>query len=775
LVSKPTLTYHAVYNRIFHNPVEVTYKQLGYDTFNYFGDKSYMATELNGDMAEVPLAYPNPLDSTQALYSFDYPVFSMERQYRIQLQVAERYLYNNNPATGKIDLVTLGGGKARMQNGMKAFSDKTLFEPPVEIDSLGRALFTLKADQTTTLLTGLNALKTVSFTVERDGTFYEAAPLHGYVLNMFPVGEAKTVLSEGQPVLFDILRDPPGSYSTNTLAKGATLNYTYMMNMTISAGLYFSYKEGKKLQTVSASVVAPQGSGTAVGPIYMGDAYEGDVDQLMYNAQGSKAFSYTMALNNAVSTSGDPSMVGADADVYIGTVQNVVVTPMSTIRAVTDSMYNAIIARTAPDGAMVSEVGKTIDYGTVVEIASGTRIGKNGKEEKFHLIRDVALGYGPKVQSQFIYSQKQILTQIIPDKAKEIIDLMYLGTKEDAQKIANSTQRPVYLSLREPTDSLFAVVNSKKIDGHTYNDTIDKAEKGINYLVVLPKGKTSKDFSDEVIEKYQTIKAWIQMIAQNEGEKMTAHDLVANYDVAGTAGVNYSETFDSNFSTSWMNYFPIATQVDYFGAGSKALTYYTAATSLGVTLASSIALSLQEMKTWTTPTADGSNVNMNRGTKSEVYFSGDLFQWTLVPVALFNTVGADSQAKAYNRTESFTIAPDASSHLNVDVYRTKIPVNENDEFAGVTDVFTNFNYNTLTEDVQYYVQKALKEDKIQGPRGFVFRTRGGSTANPWEDERKTQFYDPGKVLDARTLKICNPKIRLDKQSVSGVSVNDAAH
>ncbi|MBR0202411.1 MAG: hypothetical protein IJQ44_08130 [Bacteroidaceae bacterium] len=774
-VENPTASYHAVYNRIFHNPVEVTYKQLGYDTFNYFGDKSYMATELNGDMAEVPLAYPNPLDSTQALYSFDYPVFSMERQYRIQLQVAERYLYNNNPATGKIDLVTLGGGKARMQNGMKAFSDKALFEPPVEIDSLGRALFTLKADQTTTLLTGLNALKTVSFTVERDGTFYEAAPLHGYVLNMFPVGEAKTVLSEGQPVLFDILRDPPGSYSTNTLAKGATLNYTYMMNLSISAGLYFSYKEGKKLQTVSASVVAPQGSGTAVGPIYMGDAYEGDVDQLMYNAQGSKAFSYTMALNNAVSTSGDPSMVGADADVYIGTVQNVVVTPMSTIRAVTDSMYNAIIARTAPEGGMVSEVGKTIDYGTVVEIASGTRIGKNGKEEKFHLIRDVALGYGPKVQSQFVYSQKQILTQIIPDKAKEIVDLMYLGTKEDAQKIANSTQRPVYLSLREPTDSLFAVVNSKKIDGHAYNDTIDKAEKGINYLVVLPKGKTSKDFSDEVIEKYQTIKAWIQMIAQNEGEKMTAHDLVANYDVAGTAGVNYSESFASNYSTSWMNYFPIATQVDYFGAGSKALTYYTAATSLGVTLASSIALSLQEMKTWTTPTADGSNVNMNRGTKSEVYFSGDLFQWTLVPVALFNTVGADSQAKAYTRTESFTIAPDASSHLNVDVYRTKIPVNENDEFAGVTDVFTNFNYNTLTEDVQYYVQKALKEDKIQGPRGFVFRTRGGSTANPWEDERKTQFYDPGKVLDARTLKICNPKIRLDKQSVSGVSVNDAAH
>jgi hypothetical protein len=47
-------------------------------------------------------------------------------------------------------------------------------------------------------------------------------------------------------------------------------------------------------------------------------------------------------------------MVGADADLYIGSVQNVVVTPMSTIRAVTDSMYQAIIARTAPQGGMIS-------------------------------------------------------------------------------------------------------------------------------------------------------------------------------------------------------------------------------------------------------------------------------------------------------------------------------------------------------------------------------------------------------------------------------------
>lgn len=71
--------------------------------------------------------------------------------------------------------------------------------------------------------------------------------------------------------------------------------------------------------------------------------------------------------------------------------------------------------------------------------------------------------------------------------------------------------------------------------------------------------------------------------------------------------------------------------------------------------------------------------------------------------------------------------------------------------------------------------KSLQSMKVNGPRGFIFRTRGGSTRNPWEDQRVTQVYSPGSQLDARTLKVCNPKIRLDKQSVSGVSVNDAAH
>ena len=772
-VVNPKANYYAVYNRIYHAPVEVTYKQLGYDSFDYFGDKNYYANDLTGETAEVPLAFPNPANTTQAKYTFDYPVFSVERKYTIELQVGENYPYNNDPA-GKVDIVRLGGGIAMMQNGMKPGS----YDEPVMIDSLGRARFTLTAGQTSTLLTEKSALKTVSFTVMRDGTYLEAEPLQGYVLNMFPVGTSKDILTEGQPVLFDILRDPPGAYSSNTLAKGATLNYTYMMNLTLMAGVSLWYKTGKELQTITAGVEAPEGFGSAMGSISAGKTEEGTVNELIYNAQGSKAFSYTMAIGNNISTSGDPSMVGADADLYIGAVQNVVVTPMSTIRAVNKKMFDRIAGRQGGINK-ASEVAKNIDYGTVVKIAEGF----DAKGDSIYLIRDVALGYGPKINSQFIYSQKQILTEIIPNKAKEIVDMIYCGTKDEAQAIADKTGKPVYWSLREPTDSMFAVVN-KPLDGHAYNDYIDKAEKGINYMVVRPKGTTSDQFKDEVTEKYQILKDWTDMIAQNEMEKLRAYDLLTNYDIAGAQGVNYSETYQSDYQESFTHHFPVATEVDYFGPG---ISYATSAFSIFGTIIGSYLASMAEMKLWKDPTT-GINYNENGG-QTSVSFSGDLLQWRILPVALYSTIGSNSEAKSYNRTESFTIATDPMSRLSVDVYRVRPLFTTSDteshnminprftsnDTVGFTNIFTNYQFDKMSDLVNDFVGKSLKEQDIIGPRGFVFRTRGGATQNPWEDKRSTVFYDTGRTLDERTLKIVNPKIRLDKQSVSGVSVNDAAH
>ena len=760
-VADPALSYNAIYNRIYHSPVEVTYKQLGYDTFNYFGDKNYYATDLAGRSTEVALAYLDSIDSVTVHYSFGHPVFSVERKYTIELQVGENYPYNNDP-TKTVDIVRLGGGVAMMQNGLNPGS----YDKPVEVDSLGRARFTLQPKQTPVLLTGENAIKTVTFTVMRDGSFIEAKPLDAYVLNMFPIGTSKDILTEGEPILFDILRDPPGSFSTNTLAKGATLNYTYTMNLTLTAGVSIWYKSGKELQLVDATVAAPAGAGKAVGPISGGSTEEGTVNEIMYNLQGNKAFSYTMAINNNISTSGDPSMVGADADLYIGAVQNVVVTPMSTIRAVTKQMYKQIVGSLGGENK-ASEVAKHVTYGSMAKIAEGC----NAKGDSIYLIRDVSIGYGPKIQSQFVYSQKQILTQIIPNKAKEIVDMMFCGTKAEAQAVADSTGHPVYWSLRAPTDSLFAVVNRQMLKDTLYNYCIDKPQKGINYMVVIPTGRSHEEFKDEVTERYKILKNWTEMIAQNEMEKLQAYDLLTNYDIAGAQGVNYSETFDANFADSWTHHFPVVTEVNFFAPASG---YVASAGSLTATILSGYLASMEEMKYWKQPSATPTVSNDVEGKKINVTFSGDLLQWKVTPVFLYQTVGATSGAKAFNRTESFTIACDPMSRLNVDVYRVR-PNTSLKDSVGLTNIFTNYNFNKMYNEVYKQVEKELKSSDILGPRGFVFRTRGGATQNPWEDKRVTQFYNSGRTLDERTLKICNPKIRMDKQSVSGVSINDAAH
>ena len=786
IIYQPTAKYHAVYNRIYHSPVEVTYKQIGYDNFDYFGDKTYASSELTGETVQVPLVYSvrkpnwpaNRKDSLVAVYTLGHPVFSIERKYNIQLQVGERYLYNNDPL-GRVDLVPLKGGTAYMHNGMRAlsFDDLNTIREPQELDSLGQCIFTVKADQTSNMA---NCLRTVTFTVERDGTFIQAEPLQGYVMNMFPVGAGQDIMTEGAPILYDILRDPPGAYSTNTLAKGATINYSYMMNLTLAAGLFANLKVGDKLETVTAQVMAPQGVGTAVGPIHGADNSDSNIDMFVYNGNGSKAFSHTMVVGNNISTSGDPSMVGADADLYIGSVQNVTVTPMSTIRAVTNEQLTRLAARLGKttiellnEGAKVeSEVGQNVDYGSVSVIATG--LDANGKP--IYLIRDIALGYGPKIQSQFVYSQKQLLTQIIPQKAKEIVDMMYLGTKEEAQTIADRTKKAVYLSLRMPTDTTFAVVNKKvngKVDGHPYNRTIDKAQPGINYLVVLPKDAKDEDYSDEVEEKYQVVKAWMDMIAQNENEKLHVRDKLNNFDVAGAAGVNYSETFDASYSSSWSNYFPIATEVDYFGLGAG-VSNVLSAVGIAGSFASAIGLSLKEMNAWATPSVTGVHMDTEDGTASTVTFAGKYLHWSLFPIASYTSIGADSEARSYNRTESFTIACDPASHLNVDVYRAYFNGDDYEKDVDVYNVFTNDNFYNMYDVVSDQVEKSLKTAKITGPRGFIFRTRGGATQNPWEDQRVTKVYDPGTVLDQRTLKIVNPKIRLDKQSVSGVAIDDAA-
>ena len=752
-----TTTYNAKYNRIYHAPVELVYKQKTYDSFDYLGDKFYKLKNVDGTSTKVPLATADATAPGGVKYTFGHPVFSLNIKYPLLLSAVERYYWNNDQTSLNIDVVKVGGGKVTIQNGLKITDNRKV----VELDENGEALTNLEADQTPWLLTGDDALRTVTMTLEQDGTNYEAKPIKGYVLNIFAMADSKDILSVSQPTLIDILRDPPGGGSYATLEKGSTLKLSYTLDMKYKGGLNLTYVSGTKLANFTGLVTAPYGVGSTYG--LNNNADTETVLDFEYAISGEKgrAFAYTMNVAQDIKTSSDINMVGANADLYIGMVQNLVVTPASTIRAIPDHIFKQMEGQlggyTLPDGS-------TQKYGSLVEIASGVA----ANDTLYHLVRDESLMVGPKVESTFIHSQKYIITQLLPSLVEKCRSLMFIGTAAEAQQRANATGKAVYRSLLPADDDAFAVMNVKNGEPFYYTSSMPQ-ENNMSYVIHIPAGRSETEFPDEVAQNCSNIQSWVAMIAQNEQEKLNAFELVRNYDVDGGSSINYSESFSSEYNISNYMHLPGFISGSFFDETGADMGF-AAASIIGIKVANKFIKMLWD-KMSTTAQADG--VENDKNFTCRVHFTGKTFEFRILPVLDFDVKDVSYESKIFNRKESFHIGLNSKSHLDFDVYRVKTSTDEITS-AGLFDVFTGQNFYDCVDYVDDYIDRDIDMSKCIYARSFVYRTRGGATACPWENERKTLFYRKGTTLDERTKKIENPKIKLDKQSVSGVAYGEPA-
>ena len=706
--------YQAKYSRIYHSPVIIDYRQQGFSKFDFFGDQYYLFKNLAGSKQKLTLAYgvkkenwpKSKKDSLETRYTFGYPVFSIEKKYPLWISATEKYYYNNNMQSDTIDVVSLPGGVVTIHNGMV----DALHRDTVQLDSLGQGNYVMEIAQKPYLLTGDDALGTMTMTLLQDGTHYEAEPLKGYVFNVLQPTGAQDIMSCSQPLLLDVLRDPPGGSSHATLAKGSTLKRAYTMDMAWKAGLTIGMNVGAALKTSTGLVAAPMGVGTYVSSgIDLAVGAESSIN-LAFSGSGERAFEYTMTTTEDISTSSDPKLVGADGDLYIGTVQNIEVRPGTAIRAIPDSTFQ--------------RSGGELESGRMVEIARGI----DHEGYPLHLVRDEVLTYGATLRSNFVHSQHYIIHQLIPQLTEQCQSLMFTGTKEEAQMQANALDKPVYLSKVSRESERF----------------------GAEYEMILP-ANTSKKFEDEVHRYHQSLKTWIEMISRNEKAKMNATDLVANYDVDGGTTINYSESFQSDYSI--MNSFvsPFTPITDgYFDNGLA-----DAAALIG-TLAANV-------------------IGLSNGTKASVEFKGmgANIEVILSPVASFSVTPKHTESSSYSRTESFTVSMDKRSHLDFDVYRAT-SLSDPLPAYGTDDIFLSQDFWKQRTYVNAYLGREFKTSDFRYPTSFVYRTRGGATCRPWEDERKTLFHEPGKVMDERTKKIENPQITMDKQSQSGVPFGEPA-
>ncbi len=739
-VTDPVEKYNAKYSRIYHSPVIIDYRQQGFDPFDYFGERYYSYQNLSGQKEKLALAYgvrkpdwpQGKRDSLETRYTFGHPVFNIDRKYGFTISAIEKYYYNNNPKSDTIDVVHLEGGVVTIHNGMVSATHRDT----LHLDSQGQGNYTIEAAQTPYLLTGDDALHTVTMTLEMDGTHYEAEPLKAYVLNIKPKEGATDILTFSSPQLIDILRDPPGGGSKATLSKGSTLKYAYQMDMSWSAGASFTFSTGSGLNSFTGVVAAPMGAGGVGGFNTIASSDLSTSLDIVWSGSGNRAFNYTMNVNEDISTSSDKKLVGADGDVYIGVVQNIVVKPATAIRAIPHSAFQ--------------QMAGSVEKGRMVEIAQG----RDDRDSLLHFVRDEIVTYGPELTSNFVHSQYYIVRQLIPELAEQVFSMMFIGTAADAKAKANATGKTVYRSLVGKDDPEFGASKYERIYPDNYTGSM----------------------VDSVSIFHNAMTEWVKMIARNEQEKLSvqAKNLVKNFDIDGGTSMSYGESFTSDYSNTSSFVMPFGSAAsDYFENKGGDVTLSILAV-LGPTAAKLVS-SVLKTKTGATQGATGTGKDKGGHMQVEVQALGTTFHFGLIPSMSFDVKPKSTESKAYTRKESFTISMDKKSHLDFDVYRVT-PSSQKASVGDLSamDVFYNKNFFEQAEDNKDYLKRNLKLEDYDTPRSFVYRTRGGATCRPWEDERTTMFYEPGKVMDERTKKIENPIITMDKQSLSGVPYGEPA-
>ena len=768
----PVVSYNAKYSRIYHNPVELTYKQQTYDSFSYLGDKYYKYKQVDGTSLKIPLAEEK--EDGGVSYTFGYPVYSLYMQYPTKLSAVERYYWNNDQNSGIVDEVKVGGGQVTVQNDMLIKNNRQV----VKLDENGEGTVIITVDELPYLLTGKDALRTITMTLTQDGTTYEAKPIQAYVLNIFRNGSAKDVISIDNPQCLDILRDPPGAYSSATLGRGSTLTTAFSMDMSLRVGSSLGMEVGKKLDNYFG--VVSVASATEYGTLNMSKNIELFDFDIIYRMKNTMDVSYTATLKQDISTSAEPSMVGAPADLYIGTMGNMIVTPASTIRAIPDNVFQQMAARV---GGTYSIAGMRLS-GTLLEIAQG----RAADGTLYHLVRDESLTAGNKVKSSFVYTQQHILNEIIPSLIEQSRSMMFIGSAEEAQAKANATGQLVYRSLVPADSPDFAVTNMK--DGESVFNAYQPGkadDPDMSYVIHVPQGWNTENLRDSVAGNWSIVQSWVEMISTNEMQKQNVVDLAANYSLDGGGQVSYGEEFTSRMVMGMHSQLPF--MIGAPKLNSKSLAILNVLGGFGPSLVKTLFQWINKK------TSNKTNNDLNQN-GTEIDFPGFHVKFNVSPVFDLDVTDWGKSETVVSRKESFNIKMNPMSHLDVDVYHVqpltviamdmmkklqeeKKKNGEEEEEKDVPDP----DFRDMSSSLTYFGMTDMGKDALAMtndvssllyPVSFVYRTRGGATAQPWEDERQALFYNSGNVLDARTKKIENPKIKLDKQSISGVSHSEPA-
>ena len=719
------------YSITYRSPIDITCTQLRYGIAEpYLGEKSMTRQNIKNELVEIPLVEKDSNDVWQ--YTFGHPVFATG-DYTFRINAHEDYYYNNDKSSTKHERVPINGGDMKVYNGLHASEEtqtlSSLFPKweqatqhllglGAQFNEAGQIDVTVPVDYVSFNKTGNQALRVLDVAIDLDGRHIEKQVISAYVTGNRTKGNDYAMSVDAGVELLDVLRDPPGAKSYAFIESGTSYTYNYNWTLDVKLGIQFNGSYGTGMGLFLGSYI---GSTPGIPSIFSGNSYSSTITNgfslpLTSSMTWKHGGSYTFTTNNRIETASDNWFVGSRGDIYLGVAQSAVFQMLDAVKPIDSLTYVSLAAQ------LKDSVGVT---GSTATVAEGH--GLDGKA--YYLVVGEEIAGGGRVKGSFAYSQDYILTVLLPQLIELRDQLLVTGDSATVQSIADAKQEPVYWSHVMPTDTTFALSN---------------------YQIVYPTGETPWMEVNRVAEYNNMIASWMNLIAQNEKEKLTVMagvnaDLVDTYFVSNGVKLSHTETYDAVENHAF--------KIDGVGFNpSTALTTKSIVTSIDkISEAASKALaSIYQV-------GDNGKIIALQPTGVITRVPTASFDWNINPIFDINFDRDPNWSENRSRTAGFVLEPDEYSYMNVSVLRWK----EEDN-----------TFNKSTYDVRETVDDGNDYDDYAYLYGsYIYKLNGGATKCPWEGPEESIFYEQGgrpAQLSSGTLKLENPTIDIIHHEISDV-------
>lgn len=602
-----TLTYHETYSITYRTPVVLHAEQIEIGTpKDYFGEKSMEAANWGDTIVhKISILRTDSAGHTTG-YLFGHPVFSMYNEYVFDVSAREHYYYNGDVNEIRQWHVDIKEGDITIYNGLKK-QIETLTAPIHPITH--KATFNIAVDNASFVLQGENALRQVEMRMNVNGLYVYGEPIRGFVSGMQSKGVDAAVAIGTEVKVLDVIRDPYGSGSYAYVEAGTTYDANYNSNGKYKVGLSVQFSSGSTNHISNGLVAAPMGAGTYTGMSTVNTSATVS-SELPINAaiEWYSNGHYSFTTSEMIRTSSDPSMVGAKADVYIGTTYEICAEMTDAVAMIDSTMYRMMQPAFLAGKAHL--------------------LAQPDDDSPYYLVVGEQVGVSTTYPVRFAHSQHHIINVLLPKLIQERNALIQMDDSVALQTLANATKKACYGSL-------------VPADAHDFG----LAGK---YRVYYPAGGSG---SDEIALYNQSILRWLEIIYDNELTKVQAPYLgkpLNNYTIDAGTSVRYSETGSHS------------------GGSDGYFNWMNGVTDAGIGLTKDLLYLLTTYLTSRTPTAP----TQKEATMTEFDIFGVKFNFRINPILESSGSGVSNVVtKGGKKTTGFELVTTGHGYEEISVYR----------------------------------------------------------------------------------------------------------